>query len=428
VEGLISAVSFGRAAIVLSLVLLSTPTLPQQTAAAPPQNQVLPAERGEFVEAARTAWRFGERYYPPSTGLIAPVPFYDYSTVWDLGSSLAMLYAARDLGFIPESQYKERMQLALRTLARLALFDDAAFNKAYQVATGAMVDRSQKPSTTGFGWSVTDIGRLLVWLKIVAERDPEFAEDAAAVLSRLDFTRLVKDGYLWGEEITRTGKRQTYPEGQLGYEQYAAQGFALWGAKADKALNLTENAMPIEVMGQTVPSDKRQPDRLTSEPFVLAGLEFGWSPDMRRVARAVLAAQEERARRTGIMTIVSEDALKEPPHFFYYYCVLAKGKPVAIDVQDPDAVVDGPRWVSTKAAFGWHALLPSDYTRAAVKAVAPSRGAQGWSSGVYERTTRSSGTVNVNTAAGVMTAALYALHDEPVLARSTAAGKLPSKD
>lgn len=379
---------------------------------------LLPDDRDHFLDAARVAWRYGERYYRPSTGLVAPVPFYDYSTVWDLGSSLALLYAARDLGFIDDDQYKPRMRLALRTLARLGLYDKAGFNKAYQASTGAMVDRRQRPSATGFGWSVTDIGRFLVWLKIVAERDPELAADAEQVVRRLDFSRIVRDGYLWGEDVAPNGERRRYPEGQLGYEQYAAQGFALWGATPDKALRLSENEIPVEILGQPVAADERQRDRLTSEPFVLMGLELGWSPDMRQLARGVLAAQKERARRSGVMTIVSEDALNEPPHFFYYYCVFANARQFSVDVQDPTAVVEGPRWVSTKAAFGWHALVPSAYTRQAVKTVEASRGSRGWSSGVYERSLKSTDTLNVNTAAVVMTAAAYALHGEPMLARS----------
>ena len=33
--------------------------------------------------------------------------------------------------------------------------------------TGAMVNRKQLRSATGYGWSVVDVGRLLIWLKIV---------------------------------------------------------------------------------------------------------------------------------------------------------------------------------------------------------------------------------------------------------------------
>jgi hypothetical protein len=331
-----------------------------------------------------------------------------------------MLYCARELGFIDDATYTMRMRAALDTVAKLGLFQSVAYNKAYKVSTGSMITRDHRPSTIGFGWSVTDIGRLLIWLRIVANRDPELAASAEAVVSRIDFSKLVRDGYLWGSDIGPNGQLRVYQEGQIGYEQYAAQGFAVWGARADKALSLNENEIPVEVMGQTVAADRRQRDRLTSEPFVLAGLEFGWTPEVERLARAVLAAQEERARRTGITTIVSEDAVDVPPHYFYYYCVLANGRQFSVDVQDPNAVVDKPRWVSTKAAFGWHALLPSDYTRRALLAVEPARGAQGWSSGVYENSARSTRTLNVNTAAVVMTAAVYALRGEPLLNRGNA--------
>jgi len=389
---------------------------------------LLPEDREYFLNAARTAWRYGDQYSRPTTGMIAAVPRYDYATVWDLGSSVAMLFCARELGFIEEAGYKARMRLALQTLQRLALFHGAAFNKAYRVSTGGMVDDRQRASRTGFGWSATDLGRLLLWLRIVANRDPELAADASSAVHRLDFTRLVKDGYLWGEDLGPGGVVRSYIEGQLGYEQYAAQGFALWDARADKALRLAEHAIPIQVMGQTVAADSRRRDRLTSEPFVLMGLEFGWAPDVEQLARAVLEAQAERARQTGVLTIVSEDAIDRPPHYFYYYCVFANGRQFSIDVQDPTATVDSPRWVSSKAAIGWHALQPSAYTKRAIEGVEPARTPRGWASGVYERTARSTNTLNVNTEAVIMTAALYALRGKPMLSLSTAASVPRSPD
>jgi uncharacterized protein DUF3131 len=265
-------------------------------------------------------------------------------------------------------------------------------------------------------------------LKIVAERDPELAAAATAVARKVNFARVINGGYLWGEEIAGHGKRARYIEGILGYEQYAAQGFALWGGRAEKALSLTEHGMPLDIMGQQVVADTRQRDRLTSEPFVLLGLEVGFEPDMRQLARAVLEVQRERARRTGIVTIVSEDAIDQPPHYFYYYCVLANARQFSVDVQDPRAVVNGPRWVSTKAAFAWHALFPSAYTRQAVETVQPASSPGGWGSGVFEQTTRSTGTLNVNTEAAVMTAAVYAMYGEPMLTRSRTASKTSNKD
>lgn len=376
---------------------------------------LLADDRELFLDAARLAWSYGARHYRSESGLIVPVPFYDYATVWDIGSSIAMLFTARELDFLTQADYHRRMQRALTTLAQVPLFDGAGFNKAYQASTGKMVDRQQQPSASGFGWSVTDIGRLLVWLKIIATRHPQFAAQAEAIATRLNVTRLVRDGYLWGEDVSPGGVRRVYPEGQLGYEQYAAQGFALWGMRAEKALDFSANAIPIDIMGRQLAADRRQRDKLTSEPFVLMGLETGWSPVARRFAREMLAAQAERARRTGQLTMVSEDAISQPPHFFYYYCLFANGRQFSIEVQSPTDLVDQPRWISTKAAYAWHALMPSAYTRSAIKAVQPSRDAGGWSSGVFEKSRASTRTHNVNTAAVIMTAALYALRGEPML-------------
>jgi hypothetical protein len=136
---------------------------------------------------------------------------------------------------------------------------------------------------------------------------------------------------------------------------------------------------------------------------------------VRTLATELLAAQEERWRRSGKVTMLSEDAIARPPYYFYYYCAYSQGKEFATDVQDPRAMVDGPRWVSAKAAFGWHALLPGDYTRRALTAVARARGADGWGSGVYEGDGRSTGTANVNTQAVILTAAVVRQRGRPLL-------------
>ncbi|MBA3949777.1 MAG: DUF3131 domain-containing protein, partial [Acidobacteria bacterium] len=69
---------------------------------------------------------------------------------------------------------------------------------------------------------------------------------------------------------------------------------------------------------------------------------------------------------------------------------------------------------STKAAFGWHALAPSAYTLRAIRTVRPAAGPNGWASGVYERG-GSTNVPNINTAAVVLEAALYARLGRPLL-------------
>ena len=373
-------------------------------------------------EAADIAWRYVARHYVPSSGLVEAVPNYDYATVWDIASSLAAIYCAGELNLIDRNEADARLIKAMTTLANYPLFEDTAFNKVYSVKSGAMVDRSERRSESGYGWSTTDIGRLLIWLRILGTSRESLSKPAEAVAARLKYDRLIGDGYLWGEDVDPRGAARRYQEGQLGYEQYAARGFEAWGHRAEYALDFEVNALPITVMGQPLVADLRQRDRLTSDPFVLSGIELGWSPREAPLARAVLAVQRERFNRTGIVTIVGEDALADPPHYFYYYSVFANSRAFALDVQAPRAVVDRPRWISTKAAFGWHALAPSAYTLRAVRAVRAAAGTDGWSSGVYERG-GSTNVPNINTAAVVLEAALFERLGRPLLSQSGTPGR-----
>lgn len=364
-------------------------------------------DRQLFDEAARSAWAYVERHYVASTGLVDATSGYPYATIWDVASGLAALYAAHDLKFVNDSVYDARMRRMLATLRTMDVVDGAAFNKVYSTRSASMIGRDQQPSARGYGWSTTDLGRLLVWLKIVAETQPAYAADAAAVVKRLDFTRLVAGGYLWGQDFDATWKPHRYQEGQIGYEQYAASGFAAWGANVERALRLEENSLPISVMGHTLYADARGRDRLTSDPIVLMGLELGWDPAMEQFARTLLGVQETRYRRTGLVTMVAEDSIGQPPDFFYYYNAFTNRRAFGVDVQRRGAYIDQPRWVSAKAAVAWHALLPGPYTRLAMQTVARARTSSGWDSGVFEGTSTSTGSQNINTAAVILTAALY---------------------
>jgi len=372
-----------------------------------------PDDRAVFADAARRAWAFVRGHEEPATGLVTAIPGYPYATIWDIGSMLAAIYSARALGLIDDAAYATRISRILGTLARLPLYDDRVFNMAYHTRTGGMAGRAPAP-VGEWGWSTTDLGRLLIWLKIIAG-DIRFAQRAEAVVQRNDFDAAVRGGYLWSEVLDERRHPRTYQEGRIGYEQYAARGFALWGYRAEKALNLRANAVPIVVMGQTLYADVRRWDRLTSEPFVLWGLELGWDGAAAALARRILLAQEARYRATGVVTIAGEDALNVPPHYFYYYCLYANGRAFALDVQNARAVVDAPRWVSTKSAFGFHALIPSGYTAVALRALRRAATPNGWASGVDEATWESTGVLNLNTAAVILTAALVHERGEPLL-------------
>jgi hypothetical protein len=373
------------------------------TATAPHLN----AEETRFYrDMAAAAWRYLDRHYQPATGFVNATPDWYNTTLWDIGAQLLATHAARELGLIAEAEYRKRTRATLATLERVELFQGKAFNRVYSTRDGA-------PDTgAGAGWSATDLGRLLVALKVLAVREPEFAAQAERIVRRNDFRSIVRNGYLHGR-VNATGREgavSDFQEGRIGYEQYVAAGFSQWGADVRNALNFQANARPVDVLGVRIPADRRGLDRLLSEPFILHGLELGLEGPLRDVAASLLRAQEARYRRTGQVTIATEDAVAVKPHHFYYYCVYCNKKPFVVGVASPREVLDAPRWVSVKGAYGWHAIMPGEYTSVATEYVAPALDARhGWATGVYEGTRESTRTWDVNTAAVLLEIAYYQL-------------------
>ncbi|MDB4879971.1 MAG: hypothetical protein JWL60_1417 [Gemmatimonadetes bacterium] len=398
----------------------TAPGTPPDTTPPVPPVVVAPAPAPVAFDtaAARTAWAFVEQNTTASTGLANAIYPFQFVTAWDIASLIGATWSAHALGILGDSAYDARMRATLGTLRQAPLFEGAAFNKSYDSHTGLMIDRNRAPSAAGYGWSATDVGRLLVWLRIVAVSEPQYASLASAIVARVDFSRLIRSGTLQGLDIDPTwGTRRSYAETGLGYEQYAAAGYALWGHRAAASLDPTANARFVDVYGVPVATDARGHARITSEPYMMMGLEIGWyTPALRTQAQAVLAAQEARYRSTGIITMVSEDALPDPPYFFYYYSVFRNGRTFVVEGPDEGSYTEQPRWVSTKAAHAWHALFPSLYTRVALdvvqRAAVPGRG---WGAGVYESTGQPVGEPSLNTAAIVLESLLYGVRGKPFL-------------
>lgn len=402
--------------------------LPEPTMLAP---TTIPAaeQRALLLASARTAWRYMSRNVAKS-GFVGATESYPYATVWDMASTLAATFSARELGIVSPTAYRTAMDRALATLLSLPLYDSTAFNKMYAVESGRMVDRKVQVSRDGYGWSAIDHGRLLTWLRIIGT-DTAFTARTHAIVARLHLERLIVDGYLRGQDLNpRYGqplvaKNRVYGEGRIGYEQYAAEGYAQWGARAPLALNFAANAQPVQVAGSTVLADVRGTDALTSEPFIMMGLELGWhGPYWRSLSLAMLAAQDARSRETGRITMVSEDAVNDPPWFFYYYLLYRDNASFVVTSPLGHVSPNFPRWVSTKAAFGYHALTPGDFTWRALEFVQPSGATGGgWTAGVYEGRGTPTHAYNLNTAAVVLESAAYVMRGSCPLVERVCAGR-----
>ena len=122
---------------------------------------------------------------------------------------------------------------------------------------------------------------MLLWLKIIKERYPEFANDVDNVVLRWDFSHIIDDcGTLYGANLDANKQPVYVREGRLGYEEYAASGFQLWGSPP--AASRAEPYQLADIYCVLVPYDSRDPrttsqhNYVATEPYVLHGLEMGW--------------------------------------------------------------------------------------------------------------------------------------------------------
>lgn len=389
-----------------------------------------PLTAREF-EMAKTAWSYFETFYQPETGLVNAVGNFPSTTLWDTASYISAMVAAYELCVIDKRELDDRATRILNTLRNLPLYRGEAPNKVYHAATGEMVDYANQPGEIGM--SANDIGRLLVWLRILKERHPHLANSVDNVPMRWSFCNLInEDGRMFGSFTQGNGDTRYVQEGRLGYEEYAAKGFALWGFDVARAMS----PEPLEyayIYDVLVPYDGRDPrvfksqNYVLTEGYILDGLELGWdlptddtndnmvaSNGWRaEFANRIYLVQQRRFERTGIITARSEHQVEGSP-YFVYDSIFADG--YAWNTLDPTGAYQPDRAaVSAKAAVGLWALWDTPYTDLLFETVAdlsvPDRG---FYEGLYEN---GNGFIPLQTANnnGVILAALLYKVQGPIL-------------
>lgn len=380
---------------------------------------------------AETAWAYFVQRFQPETGLVNAVGAYPSTTLWDTASYMSALVAAYELKIIDKREFDRRANLLIKTLRNLDLFRGEAPNKVYNTKTGQKVNYANQPGEVGF--SVLDIGRMLVWLKIMKERYPYLAAGIDNIPLRWNFCNIVNaDGRLFGSIVTGKGETRYVQEGRLGYEEYAAKGFALWGFGVDQALAPQPLAY-TDIYGVKVPYDGRDPrifnnqNYVLTESYLLDGLELGWNmPDDKTIhpgvasqgwraefANRIYLVQQRRFEQTGILTARSEHQVDGKP-YFVYDAIFADG--YAWNTLDPSDVYQPDRAaVASKAAVGMWALWNTPYTDLLFDSVADlSTPEGGFYEGLYEN---GNGFIPLQTANnnGIILAALLYKVEGPIL-------------
>ncbi|HYY16614.1 MAG TPA: DUF3131 domain-containing protein [Gammaproteobacteria bacterium] len=332
----------------------------------------------EEMKMARLASKYFENNYQPDTGLVNSMHDFPSTTMWDVASYLAGLMAAAELGIISKDEFDQRILAILATFNRLSFFRDELPNKVYNTKTLEKVNYANQPGEIGF--SALDLGRLLIWLKILKDRYPQYSDAIDRFVLRWNFCHVLdKWGTMYGAVLGPDQKTMYVQEGRLGYEEYAAKGFQLWGFNTDRA-SKPEPYDVIPLYGIDVPYDARDPRTLhahnyvVSESYVLDALELNWDLASDRAsdhthhsdrwaaefADRIYKVQEARYRATGILTARTEHQLDGPP-YFVYDTVFTDGYPWNTITEDGTYV---PQFaaVALKGALGLWAIWRTEYT------------------------------------------------------------------
>ncbi|MBD2098009.1 DUF3131 domain-containing protein [Trichocoleus sp. FACHB-591] len=367
---------------------------------------------------AQTAWKYFEANWNEKTGLVNAVDGFASITMWDQAAALAALVSAKELGIVPETEFNAKMSVSLKTLATMPLYKGELPNKVYNAKTLLPVGYGQLDKRQEIGWSALDIGRMAIWLKIIGAKYPEFQEQTEAVWKHWKVDRLTKDGDMYGTAVVK-GKEQVNQEGRLGYENYAAFGLKLWGMKVDKALDYQSKVAYVNLYGQGVPYDRRDYSNsqannyVLSEPFILDGIETGFQSLPKPFADRVLEAQAARYRTTKKLTAVTEDNLDRAP-YFVYSTLFVNGEPWSTITPEQKSQYH-LRFLSTKAAVGWHVLYNNDYTQKLFDFVNTNMKAEkGWYNGFYELLNEPNAALTANNNGVVLESLLYRKVGKPL--------------
>jgi Protein of unknown function (DUF3131) len=317
-----------------------------------------PAERA----TALLAWRYVQVNRQSTTGLVNGKDAYPVTSVADIAMTVSAYLSALALQFVEREDFLTDMRQLLNTLSGLPLYHQELFNREYDSRTGRMLDLSARSSAIGSGWSAEDIGRLLLWLKVLAQTTPDLAPAVESVVGRLRLQRLVAAGQL--HSVLHTGERELLQRDlRLGRQQVTAAALSLWGVVLPQMFGY-DDVLLRKADGVQVPEDRREGGTVSPEVFARGIIEFGGLDGcFEAAARAALVAQHQLAARRGQPVMVADELLDRPPWFVQGQLtpVADAWKVTGFDQQPYPALAT----FSTKSAYLWSAIDTAPATQSA---------------------------------------------------------------
>ena len=302
------------------------------------------ADLSKWIEWAKTAWS----YYDPGTGVDPNTGIpragyrWPYLTDWDLGGYIIAIIKAELMGILPkdgEWGADDRIEKVLRFLETRPI---SPYGIPYRLYTSTKGEPSGKVIT-----NVSDSGRLLIALAMLKKYRPDLAERINAIVRRNNYELLVNSTDAWR---TTAGF----------YKYYVAQGFRLFGLDkgwpvqmALKEFDNIVNGPHVDVYGISLPKIE-----VTSEPLLHMVFEFDVDERYLDYVKRVYEVQERRYTRTGKYTAWTEGNTDlRDVTYVYQWIVTPGGETWKITPKNITPII------FTKAAFGFHALYNTEYTR-----------------------------------------------------------------
>ena len=379
---------------------------------------------------AQAAWNYFSANSQPSTGLVSDRSDVKGSTLWGLGDYLTALNAAWAMDIISPKEFDQRIRQLLSALAQIPLYAGELPSRGYDPRTLQPVDYGGNPVPEGTGWSSLDVGRLLAALYNLKTDHPEYTEVVDQIALDWSYLRVVREGILSSANVTKDKSGRLVPrinpETRLGYEEYAARGFQLWGFNVDKSAvggeykttSVEEVEVPIERLRKDTKSKVNQ--YTVSNPFLLYALEFGLDPKMRSLFTSVYQAQAQRYLKTETLTASATTLIERQP-YTVHSSIIGQNQPWAALDDDGKLLPEG-RLVSSAVAFAYYALLPKDsYTQELIKATTDLYNPLlGFYEGFYEKTGKTALGSTSSTNSMILQSLLYtATKQQPLLRPNT---------
>ena len=375
----------------------------------PPDPEPLSAD--DWMDDARQAWNFFERFSNSSTGLCVDTAdvqgddqwLHQELTMWDLGSLIAGVMAAHDLGLIPDADFIARAEQLVRALPVARIAGRLLPSEVISSETG-------KPLSDDF--NACDTGRLL---SVLRELD---AHPLTAGLAEEKTSRWDLESVIVGKHVHSVVRGALVDRFRSHCAHYTARSFRGRGFDVASPYEVTDLASQTDremLLLQSV----GDLGALGPEPLLFEALEMGMTEPSRLLASVLFSAQRHHFETTGTLTCVSEAPLNREPWFSYQGLnVTAAEDRWMVTAASGSGQFDTPEFrqetalVNTKAAYLWAAHRPGPYSTLLTRHVR--KGARldgmGFAPGVFVATRESMpGYADINTNGVVLEAIAFIL-------------------